>query len=352
MGNAISIGIVVPVYKVPYDMLRACFNSIHQQSYNGMKVVFVDDASPDDCGKLCDEFASIDLRISVIHQMTNQGVSAARNIGIESLDTDYITFIDADDWIDNDVIQKLVEWMNSQDTKYDVIMYRQMMNYPGSEINDTIIKERFWLSKEDRDGLQLEAISSSIKGVENRAMSIDNVAGKIISRSIIDVNKIRFKDIPYREDGVFFQEVVENSLKIAAVPIGFYHYRMREGSAVNQYRPNGPQEQLKLCELMWTFAEDNNKSDIYFNRLYSFLLIPIQMIISTYFFHPTNGKPFLTRHKECDQYLKQKPFCDMKYHVRISCLKRNSAIKYLLLRMHLYWAIYMLRDLYNKNIKE
>ena len=99
--NVAKISVIVPVYNVePY--LRRCINSIINQTFDDFDLVLVDDGSPDRCGEICDEYAEKDTRISVIHQQ-NSGLSAARNVGIDwsfsESDSDWLTFVDSDDWI-------------------------------------------------------------------------------------------------------------------------------------------------------------------------------------------------------------------------------------------------------------
>lgn len=103
------ISVIVPVYKVK-DYLRRCIDSILGQTFTAFDLVLVDDGSPDECGEICDQFALLDERIHVIHQ-PNQGLSEARNAGIEwalkNSDSEWITFIDSDDWIHREYLKVL-----------------------------------------------------------------------------------------------------------------------------------------------------------------------------------------------------------------------------------------------------
>lgn len=105
------IGIVVPVYNVE-KYITKCIESIITQSYSDFTLVLVDDGSPDLSGKICDSYASKDKRIKVIHQV-NGGLSAARNAGIDwieqNTDCEWITFIDSDDWVHPDYLQRMFE---------------------------------------------------------------------------------------------------------------------------------------------------------------------------------------------------------------------------------------------------
>lgn len=105
------VSVIVPVYKVePY--LRKCVDSVLGQTFKDFELILVDDGSPDACGRICDEYAARDARVKVIHQ-ANGGLSAARNAGIDSVMTqsksEYITFIDSDDWVADTYLERLYE---------------------------------------------------------------------------------------------------------------------------------------------------------------------------------------------------------------------------------------------------
>ncbi|MFJ8064764.1 glycosyltransferase family 2 protein [Psychrobacillus sp. NPDC096426] len=101
------ITIIVPVYKVE-DYLHRCVDSILNQTYKRLEIILVNDGSPDSCGKICDEYAMLDERVKVIHKK-NGGLSDARNAGIDIAQGEYISFVDSDDWIDENYIEKLYQ---------------------------------------------------------------------------------------------------------------------------------------------------------------------------------------------------------------------------------------------------
>lgn len=103
------ISVIVPVYKVePY--LRRCIDSIRNQTYTNLEIILVDDGSPDNCGCICDEYAQKDKRILVIHQK-NEGLSAARNSGLDRCTGAYIGFVDSDDCIHPEMYERLYQDM-------------------------------------------------------------------------------------------------------------------------------------------------------------------------------------------------------------------------------------------------
>lgn len=105
------ISIIVPVYKVE-KYLDRCVESILGQSFTDFELILVDDGSPDRCGAMCDSFSAQDSRVHVIHR-ENGGLSAARNTGIdwvmENSDSQWITFVDSDDWLDSAFLQQMYD---------------------------------------------------------------------------------------------------------------------------------------------------------------------------------------------------------------------------------------------------
>lgn len=101
------VSVIVPVYRVE-DYVSRCVESLTGQTYQHLEVILVDDGSPDRCGEMCDSFAAQDPRIRVIHQ-TNQGLSAARNAGLDAARGSYLMFVDSDDWIHRTAVAHLLD---------------------------------------------------------------------------------------------------------------------------------------------------------------------------------------------------------------------------------------------------
>lgn len=109
--NKPLISVIVPVYKAePY--LERCINSIRNQTYTNLEIVLVDDGSPDRCGEMCDAFAAEDSRIRVVHKK-NGGSSSARNVGLDVVSGNYVGFVDSDDWIEQNMYERLLELLQT-----------------------------------------------------------------------------------------------------------------------------------------------------------------------------------------------------------------------------------------------
>ena len=137
--NNPKISIIVPVYNGE-KYLEKCVDSIIHQTERDIEVILVDNGSLDLSGEMCDAFAEKDNRIKVIHQ-PNNGVSFARNTGIENAKGDYIGFVDADDWIDIDMYDSLLK--EASRSEADVVMCDATTVYSNGETQaDTITQFR------------------------------------------------------------------------------------------------------------------------------------------------------------------------------------------------------------------
>lgn len=123
------VTVIVPVYKVE-EYLEKCVESIKNQTYQNLEIILVDDGSPDNSGSMCDAIKETDQRIKVIHQ-ENQGLSGARNTGLNVMTGDAVTFVDSDDTIDSHMIEYMIHDME----KYNAdIVEGQFYEVFGNEI--------------------------------------------------------------------------------------------------------------------------------------------------------------------------------------------------------------------------
>lgn len=128
------ISVIVPVYNVePY--LRQCIDSIVGQTYPYLEIILINDGSTDASGAICDEYARLEPRIKVIHQ-ANQGLSAARNRGVDLAKGEYLSFVDSDDWLELDMYEELVAVLQTYPDldllKFRVIKKARHERYRGS----------------------------------------------------------------------------------------------------------------------------------------------------------------------------------------------------------------------------
>ena len=113
INEAIRVAVIIPVYKVE-RYLERCIKSVCAQDYKNIEIVLVDDGSPDKCPALCDQLACTDARIRVFHK-SNGGLSDARNYGVNHCESEYVVFVDSDDYVDVNYVSSLVNLYREYD---------------------------------------------------------------------------------------------------------------------------------------------------------------------------------------------------------------------------------------------
>lgn len=116
------ISVIVPIYNVE-EVLAYCLSSIQKQTYTNIEVILVDDGSMDKSGLICDQFCQLDKRFRVIHKM-NEGIAKARNVGVKEASGDYICFVDSDDMLHPQMLEKLFEALHDGGYDFSMCDYR------------------------------------------------------------------------------------------------------------------------------------------------------------------------------------------------------------------------------------
>lgn len=209
-----KISVIVPVYKVEL-YLRECVDSIIGQTYRNLEIVLIDDGSPDNCGAICDEYAEQDNRVRVIHQ-SNCGLSAARNIGLETATGDYIGFVDSDDWVEPELFQLLAEEIDASGV--DIAICGRIEEYPDKRILRACPRPSVMQREE-----ALKAL------LENNVIQ-NFVWDKLYRRELFD--ELRFPEGKSYEDMAIMHKLFLRSQKVACITETLYHYRQRGDSIV------------------------------------------------------------------------------------------------------------------------
>lgn len=199
------ISVIVPVYKVELFLCR-CIESVLHQTYTNWELILIDDGSPDQSGNICDDYANQDVRIHVIHQK-NQGSSGARNAGLDIASGEFVYFLDSDDYILNDTLEKMVFY--SEKGYYDIIMGGFFSLYPGG-----VIKENKRLvPNNDIDFIRKEILLEKLGNM---------VCAKLIKLSIF--KDLRFPIHHAREDLYINPSIFFNAKTARVVSISYYIY--------------------------------------------------------------------------------------------------------------------------------
>lgn len=214
------VSIVVPIYKVQ-NYIKKCVDTIINQTYENLEIILVDDGSPDTSGQIADRYAEMDSRVKVIHK-ENGGLSDARNAGLEVSKGDYICFIDSDDYIELNLIEKTLEIALAHDS--DVVVF-SLYNEVVDKNEEILLKDSVNINSND---------SNSLISVIGYAWN------KLYRTSYLKLHNFKFqKGLSLVEDIVFNEKVLTNTKKINYLNIPLYHYLNRSRpTLVKQYYTN------------------------------------------------------------------------------------------------------------------
>lgn len=221
------LSIIVPIYQAK-EYLEKCIKSILEQSFSDFELILVDDGSDDGSELICNVFAKEDERVKIIRQ-ENQGVSCARNIGLDYATGKYIAFIDADDWIEKDLFKEMIHVMEK--SKADVLYHGFIKDIWNENETESIPKDNPVIE----GVLSKRTMKTYI--TEQKGEIGMKVFCYVIKRELL--NDIRFNvNMAYAEDAVFIMQVLTKARSYCMLEKCGYHYNVRTGLAENHWQPD------------------------------------------------------------------------------------------------------------------
>lgn len=262
------VSIIVPVYNVE-KYLNVCIESIVNQTYTNLEIILVDDGSKDKSGQLCEKWKSVDQRIQVIHK-ENAGLGFARNSGLDIATGDYVMYIDSDDYISKNMVQKLLDTaeITGSDTVFCGLVrvladgrmipmpaYYENKSFKGNEIIDDVL---------------LEMVGSKPE-CSNDANLFMSVWHAIYSRKIIEKYSIRFPSerIVMCEDIMYHIDYLRRASCVTYIKDPLYYYRVNPKSLSQVYDESRFKRQKELSiEIKSSLSKFVNaeKIDLHENR--------------------------------------------------------------------------------------
>lgn len=215
------ISIIIPVYRAEL-FLEKCVESLLAQTYQHIEIILVEDGSPDNCGELCDAFATKDSRIRVIHQ-ANAGPSTARNRGIAAATGEFICFVDADDYADKGYISYFTDALGEE---VDMV-FQGMNSIHEGGVSPKIPQEKLYKPTE---------LSEAIADINHYGM-FGFVWNKLFRKSVITSHRLQFRqDISLSEDRIFALEYLLHARHMQVVAKAAYYYKPNENGLTAQQR--------------------------------------------------------------------------------------------------------------------
>ena len=232
--------VIIPVYNVE-KYLRACLDSMLNQTFSDWEAICVNDGSTDGSAAILREYAAKDNRFQVVEQ-SNAGLSAARNTGMKHATGDYVLFLDSDDWLETNALETLAGNLDGED----------MVCFSG----------RRYLELEDRylsaDQLEEQAYQSGMdyyneNALQRRDFAFVCVVLRLYKRSFLEENGLRFKEGIFHEDNLFTPLACYFARRVKVLNRCLYDYRVRDNSITTTYNEKRLRDMLGTANELAAF---------------------------------------------------------------------------------------------------
>lgn len=306
-----KLTIIIPTYN-SQQYIEKCIVSIINQTYTNLEIIIIDDNSKDRTYDICKKIQKKDTRIKLMKNSENKGVSTTRNKGISISTGEYITFVDADDYIEKNMYEKLINKLEEEDV--DIAMCNFFSEEKNRDIRDNIKNKDMIFS--DNEMLKYIFLSDYFCGF---------AWNKIYKSDIIKNNKLNFND------NIFIcEDLLFNCQYISKIKRGFYttnkmyHYVQRNNSSYNNTYSERWETVIQAYEKMKLYIKEEGLKNFQYSYLYSLLNL--------------KEKLYIEKHKKKEMLYD----INRKIKVNIVGIKKNKDLS-LKLKIKIYIKLYMMK---------
>lgn len=337
------ISVIIPIYKVPEKYLRKCIESVIIQSLKNIEIILVDDESPDDCGKICDEYAKKDDRIIVIHQK-NKGLCGARNSGVNIANGTWITFVDGDDWIEKNMCETLY---NAISNDIDIICCGVIKDYSYKikEYNYDNLYEDGKVYSTEEELRYMRMMLLNFNG--NNAWAV----AKLVNRKFIIENGIYHNEkLSQGAEALEFNiRLFEKAKKIKFIRNALYHYIYNDNSITTTHNEKNHYMVLSCFEEIKKHI-DNNDKDIMF-WFYNRLCYAILTTAISGYFNPSNKENYFIKKKKYGIYLNHTLVRETIESADISNLDKARKVTFIAIKHKFFFIVNIVSKIRSKQRK-
>jgi len=258
------ISIIIPIYNTEKYLAR-CLDSIISQTYSNVEIILVNDGSRDNSLKICKEYQNTDNRIKVIDKV-NEGVSVARNHGLEVATGDYVGFVDPDDWIEPNMYESMFRTINKNKCNIAFCNYFKDNKFSSSP-------KKFKFKKNILGKLDIiDELIGNMIGIEDIIPKYYNIMGCVwrclYRKEFIDKHNLRFKPgITIMEDLIFTIEALIYCDKVCIDHSILYHYMQNKSSSLHKYNQKMWIDQISVHDTLESMLKDCDLDEYMRNRL-------------------------------------------------------------------------------------
>lgn len=328
------ISIIIPIYKVKKEYITKCIKSIKKQTYKNIEIICIFDGSDNETIEYCKNIIGNDKRF-LIHARENRGVSYTRNEGITKSSGEWITFIDADDWIEENAIEIFIEQITKKEEKIDFVIFKTFINKNNNETQN----QCKYTSNHIIDNEKKKELFQSTYGTKYGKYSYcESVWKNFYRRNAIIKNNITFPEkIEVAEDMLFNYKVWDKCDNGYYINKPIYHYRINDESVMN----SNSEKLLNKYENLYPIFENsikeiNNKYTINYSN---FIIRQLKRFFFIYSQKEHNIKKFtlLVNKDYYKKHIKSAKLTSMNY---------KNLVFLLILKLKLYFLLPILSKLY------
>lgn len=254
------ISVVIPTYNSE-NYLERCLNSIFNQSYKNFKIILLDDASTDATYQIIDTFQN-NNNLTIIKNHKNQGVSHCRNKGLELVDTEYVFFLDSDDWIDLNCFQNAIAKFK-EDTNIDMVTW-EIKN--SNSFQNSYYRYKYDYKNTLDSKMALSLLSHSI---ENSYYLSPLLGCKIFKTELLLHNNITFPDTLYEDDYFVFLSLLYTR-KIGIIPDNHLYYYENLQSLTHHFSSKDINDLYNTFDLLLNEINHRGLSEEYFKFYFKY----------------------------------------------------------------------------------
>lgn len=345
------LSVIIPIYKIKEEYLRTCFDSLIAQDMDTFRVIAVDDGSPDKSGVICDEYAKKDSRFIIIHQ-ENKGVSVARNRGIEEADTEWITFIDPDDWVEPDLVSKLYHAKEGHCA--DIFLYDYFQEFSEKQ-NVKHLKEKSGLLDNDWvTNLRISTFNYLTVNGHVHEYETNTVWNKMYRLKLIKDNRLCFEPNARKgQDVIFNAEGLQYTNRFYYIRKALYHYRYLQESVTNSFNPKVMYYNEVAFKHYERIIKKFDLSQEYWDAYYARVVTRLYSCMRLYYFQQENTMSMQEIKEELDKTLERYPYSVALDKVNDHQLTTTQRVFVFFLKKHQYGVIKILINmrLFVKKVK-
>lgn len=286
------ISIIVPIHNAALTLSK-CIQSLISQTFRNIEILLINNASSDDSWSMCLELASKDSRIKSTDH-SEKGVSSARNRGIQESAGEYLMFVDADDWIDNNVCEVFAN--ENRLHNYDLFCFSAQYHKAGRSLKSYLFAENVaLLSESQKKELQMKVFApqAPIFSYKTNTRFAGSAWGKFYKREILQKNNLRFATETIISEDVLFNTLsLDYFHRIGYTKQCFYHYEQSEDSAQNRYRPNSDKYFMFVIERIQEWLLNTGKDQRFVDAANCLFVHYLFGVLKEDLFHKDNKRSY------------------------------------------------------------